>query len=85
MLTVQLEYINGEIWANVWQTECIARICPDSGAVVGWVLMHGLAESLMARGLSNQQMDVLNGAGCWWLAAHAAGTHDRRLGGCARP
>lgn len=30
---VQLEYINGEIWANVWMTECIAKINPRNGAV----------------------------------------------------
>jgi hypothetical protein len=58
---LQLEYINGEIWANIWQTECIARICPDSGQVKGWVLMHGLQRNLADRGLSNHPMDVLNG------------------------
>jgi glutamine cyclotransferase len=57
----QLEYIDGEIWANIWQTECIARICPETGKVAGWVLMHGLAQSLASRGLSNTPMDVLNG------------------------
>ena len=30
---VQLEFINGEIWANVWMTECIARIDPRDGKV----------------------------------------------------
>lgn len=33
----ELEYIDGEIWANVWQTNRIARIDPQSGAVLGWV------------------------------------------------
>lgn len=61
LLCLQLEYINGEIWANIWQTECIARICPDSGKVKGWVLMHGLQRNLADRGLSNHPMDVLNG------------------------
>jgi glutamine cyclotransferase len=56
-----LEHINGEIWANIWQTECIARICPDSGKVKGWLIMHGLAANLQKRGLSNNGMDVLNG------------------------
>lgn len=57
----ELESIDGEIWANIWQTECIARICPDSGKVKGWVLMHGLRANLESRGLSNNPMDVLNG------------------------
>lgn len=30
---VQLEFINDEIWANVWMTECIAKIDPRSGKV----------------------------------------------------
>lgn len=76
---LQLEYINGEIWANIWQTECIARICPDSGKVKGWMLMHGLQSNLAQRRLSTNGIDVLNGecGGCKAFehlsAAHAAG------------
>lgn len=33
----ELEWIRGELWANVYQTDLIARINPVSGAVVGWV------------------------------------------------
>ncbi len=33
----ELEFIRGEIWANVWQTNRIARIDPQSGVVVGWI------------------------------------------------
>ena len=29
----ELEWVEGEIWANVWQTECIARINPSTGSV----------------------------------------------------
>lgn len=29
----ELEYVKGEVWANVWQTECIARINHQTGAV----------------------------------------------------
>lgn len=29
----ELEWVEGEVWANVWQTECIARIDPKSGLV----------------------------------------------------
>ena len=38
----ELEYINGEIYANIWQTDLIARISPCSGRVVGWVYLEGL-------------------------------------------
>jgi glutaminyl-peptide cyclotransferase len=32
----------GEIWANVWQTDYIARISPRDGRVVGWIDLKGL-------------------------------------------
>ncbi len=38
----ELEYINGEVWANVWQTDRIARIDPTTGQVTGWVDLSGL-------------------------------------------
>jgi glutamine cyclotransferase len=38
----ELEYINGEIYANVWRTDLIARINPASGQVVGWIDLSGL-------------------------------------------
>ena len=33
----ELEWIDGEIWANIWQTDLIARIDPSSGKVTGFV------------------------------------------------
>ena len=33
----ELEYIDGEIWANVWQTDRIVRISPESGSVIAVV------------------------------------------------
>ena len=33
----ELEFVDGEIFANVWQTDRIARISPQSGRVVGWI------------------------------------------------
>lgn len=33
----ELEYIEGEIWANVWHDDHIARISPETGEVVGWI------------------------------------------------
>ena len=38
----ELEYVRGEIYANVWQTDRIARIDPQSGAVLGWIDLTGL-------------------------------------------
>lgn len=38
----ELEYVEGEIYANVWQTNLIARISPETGEVLGWVDLAGL-------------------------------------------
>ena len=33
----ELEYVRGEIYANVWQTDRIVRISPVDGRVLGWI------------------------------------------------
>jgi glutamine cyclotransferase len=38
----ELEYIHGEIYANVWQTDRIARISPATGKVIAWIDLSGL-------------------------------------------
>lgn len=38
----ELEYIDGEIWANVWLTDRIARIDPATGAVLAWLDLRDL-------------------------------------------
>ena len=42
----ELEYVRGEIFANVWQTDRIARISPMSGRVVGWIDLTGLLSKI---------------------------------------
>lgn len=37
----ELEWIHGEIWANIWQQDNIARIDPSSGEVLSWVNVAG--------------------------------------------
>lgn len=52
----ELEYVKGEIYANIWQTDQVARIDPDTGNVVGWIDLTAL--------LTPQERaatDVLNG------------------------
>lgn len=39
----ELEYIDGEVWANVWQTDFIVRIDPQTGRVNSLVDLTGLA------------------------------------------
>jgi glutamine cyclotransferase len=41
----ELEYVRGEIYANVWQTDRIARISPQTGKVLGWIDLSGLMET----------------------------------------
>ncbi|XP_022878847.1 glutaminyl-peptide cyclotransferase-like isoform X1 [Olea europaea var. sylvestris] len=55
----ELEYVNGEVWANVWQTDCIARISSKDGVVIGWILLPNLRKGLIAAG--EMSIDVLNG------------------------
>ncbi|KAK4743595.1 hypothetical protein SAY87_009907 [Trapa incisa] len=55
----ELEYVNGEVWANIWQSDCIARISYKDGNVVGWVLLPNLREGLLKDGYHS--IDVLNG------------------------
>jgi glutaminyl-peptide cyclotransferase len=38
----ELEFVEGEIYANVWGTDVIARIDPQTGNVVGWIDLTGL-------------------------------------------
>jgi glutamine cyclotransferase len=53
----ELEYVRGQIYANVWRTDRIARIDPKTGRVTGWIDLAGLL-GMEARG---QLVDVLNG------------------------
>lgn len=38
----ELEWVRGEIWANVWETDYIVRISPTDGRVLGWIDLRGL-------------------------------------------
>jgi glutaminyl-peptide cyclotransferase len=71
----ELEWVEGEVWANVWQTDRIARIDPASGRLLGWIDLAGL---LPDEDRAAQRVDVLNGiaydaatgrlfvTGKWW-------------------
>lgn len=52
----ELEWIKGEIWANVWQSNRIARIDPATGRVKAWLNLTGILTAAEAQGT-----DVLNG------------------------
>ena len=70
----ELEYVKGEIYANVWPTERVAMIKPHTGQVSGWIELRGL----LNKEDYDTPMDVLNGiaydekddrlfvTGKWW-------------------
>ncbi len=69
----ELEFVKGEIFANVWQTDYVARIAPDTGRVSAYIDLRGLLTPA-----ERAQTDVLNGiaydaehdrlfvTGKWW-------------------
>lgn len=63
----ELEFVKGEVLANIWQTALIIRIDPQTGKVTGVVDLSNLVAQEQAKG---RPIDVLNGI------AYDAG-HDR--------
>lgn len=59
----ELEWVEGEIFANIWQTDRIARIAPADGHITGWIDLTGLLSAD-----ERAHADVLNG-----IAYDAAG------------
>jgi len=69
----EVEFVKGEIFANIWMTDYIARIAADSGKVTGYIDLRGLLTSA-----ERARTDVLNGVaydakgdrlfvtGKWW-------------------
>ena len=54
----ELEWVKGEIYANIWETDRIARIDPKTGKVVGWIDL----ENILPAGERTPGSDsVLNG------------------------
>ncbi len=53
----ELEWVKGEIWANVYQSDQIVRIDPETGKVLGWIDLTGILPSMDKHG----REDVLNG------------------------
>jgi glutamine cyclotransferase len=60
----ELEYVEGELYANIWQTDRIARISPITGAVLGWIDLSGILSPMYRNGSE----DVLNGIA--WDSIH---------------
>ena len=52
----ELEFVGGEIYANIWRTDLVARIDPATGEVTGWIDLEGLLPAD-----EKAAADVLNG------------------------
>ncbi len=72
----ELEFVKGEIYANVWHSDRIARISPKDGRVLGWIDLRGLlpenqrvnAESVLNGIAYDAQHDRLFVTGKQWPA-----------------
>ena len=53
----ELEYVQGAVYANVWQTNRVAILDPETGQVNGWIDLEGL----LGPDDYGQPVDVLNG------------------------
>ena len=53
----ELEWVDGKIYANIWQKDAIAIVNPINGAVEGVIDMKGL----QAQVTQHETLDVLNG------------------------
>jgi glutaminyl-peptide cyclotransferase len=53
----ELEFIRGEVYANIWLTDDIVRIDPATGGVRGWIDLSGI----LPDELRTPTTDVLNG------------------------
>jgi glutaminyl-peptide cyclotransferase len=53
----ELEFIKGEVYANIWQSDKIVRISPADGRVIAWIDLSGLRPANMRA----DQDSVLNG------------------------
>ena len=51
----ELEMVRGEIFANVAGTDCIVRILPDTGQVVGWIIVQEEGREERSVGGGNQR------------------------------
>jgi len=57
----EMEWVKGEIYANVWMTDKIVRIDPKDGKVLGWIDCTGLLTPQDRINEGPQETDVLNG------------------------
>lgn len=53
----ELEWVKGELWANIWQDSVVARIDPETGKLKGWIDLTPMVKEEA----KSEDEDVLNG------------------------
>ena len=53
----ELEFVDGSVYANIWRSDQVVRIDPESGTVTGWLDLTRIAEKERSAG----EVDVANG------------------------
>lgn len=57
----ELECVAGEIFANIWKSRTIARICPETGRVAGWIHLDNLDRGRSTEGANGIAYDEAGG------------------------
>jgi len=57
----ELEVVNGDIYANIWPTDTIAIISPETGIVEGWVNLSGLLSPADRTNIGYSEIESLQG------------------------
>jgi len=81
----ELEWVDGEIWANIWQSRYIMRIDPDSGHVLGSINLAGIipdsvagSRDAVANGIAwNSETDQIYVTGKLWPELYEIRVIDR--------
>ena len=71
----ELEVVEGALYANIWQTDRVARIDPASGAVTGWLDLSTIADRERSAG----DVDVANGLAWDGRRLYATGKYWRTV------
>ena len=71
----ELEIVEGAVYANIWQSDRVARIDPASGAVTGWLDLSAIADRERTAG----DVDVANGLAWDGRRLYATGKYWRTV------
>jgi glutamine cyclotransferase len=61
----ELEYVDGEIYANIWPTNTIAIISPDNGEVHGWIDLTGILSPEQQKGIGLSEIPKADASPSW--------------------